>query len=465
MQPCIFIKGVKQEDAFDEKYGGNLKVSNNAQGRDTFRSRFGFIMACVGSAVGIGNIWLFPYRVGEYGGFAFLVPFIIFEVFLGFVGVVGEMAFGRAMRSGPHGAFRGVLQKYGKEKFGFLGVIPLIGTLGIAIGYTVIMGWVLRYIVGAVSGSLFAGDPAAYFGAISGPLGSLGWHILAAILTFVVLSAGVSAGIERASKVIMPAFFLIFVGLAIYVSTIPGAEAGYAFMFNPDWGALSDPKAWVYAMGQAFFSLSLAGCGTVVYGSYLSDKENVPFSALSVFLFDLIASILIAMVILPAVFAFGTDPQAGPPLVFIVLPQIFAALPAGNLIALVFFVSVFFAGITSMVNMYEGPIDALMEQYNMSRKKACLLVIGVSFLVGLVLENADYMGGWMDFISIIIMPFGALLCGIMFYWLSGKDFVEKAILTGSHLKSAKVFTFLGKYVYCAISFLVLFLGIILGGIG
>lgn len=440
-------------------------MSNHETGRDTFRSRFGFIMACVGSAVGIGNIWLFPYRVGEYGGFAFLVPFIIFEVFLGFVGVVGEMAFGRAMRSGPHGAFKGVLKKHGKERFGFLGVIPLIGTMGIAIGYTVIMGWVLRYIAGSVSGSLFNGDPAAYFGAISGPLGSLGWHILAAVLAFVVLNAGVSAGIERASKIIMPIFFFIFVGLAFYVSTIPGAEAGYAFMFNPDWSALNNPKTWVYAMGQAFFSLSLAGCGTVVYGSYLSDKEDVPVSALSVFLFDLIASVLIALVILPAVFAFGADPQAGPPLIFIVLPQIFAQLPAGQLFAFAFFVSVFFAGITSMVNMYEGPIDALMERFHITRRQGCMIVIGISFLVGLVLENADYMGGWMDFISIIIMPFGALLCGIMFYWLSGNDFVEKAILKGSRLKSAKVFRLLGKYVYCVISFLVLFLGILLGGIG
>ena len=184
-----------------------------------------------------------------------------------------------------------------------------------------------------------------------------------------------------------------------------------------------------------------------------------------VFAFDLIASILIAMVIIPAVFAFGADPQSGPPLIFIVLPSIFAQIPSGQLLAIVFFVAVFFAGITSLVNLYEGPIEALQERFNFGRLTSCVIVFALSFVVGLFLENADYIGGWMDLFSIYIMPVGALLAGIMFFWVCGKGFAAKEIERGSKYKIGGVVEGLGKYVYCGVTLVVLVLGALLGGIG
>ena len=440
-------------------------MSNNNSSRDAFRSRFGFIMSCIGSAVGMGCIWLFPYRVGQYGGFAFLVPFLIFVVGLGFCGVMGEMAFGRAMRTGPVGAFRKATQRRGSKIGGIFGLLPLIGSTGVAIGYTVIVGWILRFLFGAATGGMFATESGAYFGEIAGNFGSIGWHIFAIVLTFVVMNAGISAGIERANKIVMPLFFLMFIGLAIFVSTIPGAEKGYAFLFNPDWSALANPKTWMYALGQAFFSLSLVGCGTIVYGSYLGKDVDIVFSGVMVSVFELIASILVALTILPAVFAFGADPQSGPPLIFIVLPSIFAQIPGGQILAVVFFLAVFFAGITSLVNLYESPIEALQKHFGMQRRKACALVLTLSFLVGIFLEDSNVVGNWMDLFTIYITPFAALLAAVMFFWVCGKGFAANEINTGSAHRFGSFIEGMGKYVYCTVTFIVLVLGIVFGGIG
>lgn len=440
-------------------------MAKNTHSRDTFRSRFGFIMSCIGSAVGMGCIWLFPYRVGQYGGFAFLVPFLIFVIGLGFCGVMGEMAFGRAMRTGPVGAFRKATERRGSKVGAIFGLLPLIGSTGVAIGYTVIVGWILRFLFGALSGTMFNSDAAAYFGEIAGNFGSIGWHILAILITFIVMNAGISSGIERANKIVMPLFFFLFVGLAIFVSTIPGSEAGYDFLFNPDWSALANPKTWMYALGQAFFSLSLAGCGTIVYGSYLKSDTDIVFSGFMVSFFELVASILVAMTILPAVFAFGVDPQSGPPLIFIVLPSIFAQLPYAQLLAIVFFLAVFFAGITSLVNLYETPIEALQDLFGLSRVQSCLVVFGLGLLVGVFLENGDTVSAWMDIFTIYIMPVGALLAGIMFFWVCGKGFAAKQIETGSSRKWGNFIEGVGKYVYCGVTIIVIVLGVVFGGIG
>lgn len=439
--------------------------NQSSDARDGFQSRFGFILSCIGSAVGMGCIWLFPYRVGQYGGFAFLVPFLIFVIGLGFCGVIGEMAFGRAMGTGPVGAFKKAVARRGGKFGGALGMVSLIGSLGVTIGYTVICGWILRFLFGALSGSMFTGDSAAYFAVISGSFGSIGWHVLAVVITFLVMNAGISSGVERANKIVMPLFFLLFVVLAIFVATIPGAEEGYAFLFSPDWSALADPKTWMYALGQAFFSLSLVGCGTIVYGSYLKKDVDIVFSGVMVAVFELVASILVALTILPAVFAFDADPQSGPPLIFIVLPSIFAQIPGGQILAVVFFLAVFFAGITSLMNLYESPIEALQEHFGMKRRSACVLVLTASLLAGLFLEDSDVVGQWMDLFTIYITPFAALLAAILFFWVCGKGFAAKEINTGCPHKMGGLIEGMGKYVYCTVTFIVLILGIVFGGIG
>lgn len=435
-------------------------------GRDHFSTKIGFIIACIGSAVGMANIWLFPFRIGQFGGAAFLIPYLIFVIFIGFTGVVGEITFGRIMGTGPLGAFRKAMESRGKNYGELIGIIPVIGSLAIAIGYAIVVGWILRFAVGAITGSVISAENSgAYFGAIAGNFGSIPWHLSALGLSLLIMSIGVSKGIEKANKVLMPIFFLLFIILAIKVATLGGnVKAGYTYLLNPDWSLMLNPKTWVYALGQAFFSLSLAGNGSVVYGSYLSKKEDVMFSAKYIAIFDTIAALLAALVILPAVFAFGIEPTAGPPLMFITMPEIFKQMAFGRIFAVIFFIAVLFAGITSLINLLETPIESLQEKFNISRLSAVIIVIVIAFAVGIFIEG-DLLGPWMDVSSIYIIPLGALLAGIMFFWVYGFPAVEQAISEGRNKPLTPLFKPLSKYVFCGVAIVVYILGIFYGGIG
>ncbi|PRR78680.1 Sodium:neurotransmitter symporter family protein [Clostridium liquoris] len=446
-----------------EKNHIDVSVDGN---RDAFSSKFGFIVACIGSAVGMGNIWLFPYRVGQFGGAAFLIPYFVFVILLGFTGVIGEMSFGRAMGTGPLGAFKKALERRGKKHGDLIGLIPVIGSLGIAIGYSVVVGWILRFTVGSITGSMVnAQDSGAYFGAIAGRMGSVNWHMLALAITFIVMLAGVSNGIEKVNKVMMPAFYILFIILAIRVVTLPGAMEGYKYLFVPRWEYLGDPKTWVYALGQAFFSLSLAGSGTVVYGSYLKKTEDVVESAKYVAIFDTIAAMLAALVIIPSVFAFSMDPGAGPALMFITMPNVFKQMPAGQLFSIFFFIAVLFAGVTSLVNLFETPIETLQERFKLSRKASVAVIALIGAVTGIILEDGDMLGAWMDVISIYVIPLGALLSAIMFYWVCGSKFAREQVQLGRKNELGSWFEPMTKYVFCGLTIIVYILGIFYGGIG
>ncbi len=439
---------------------------HNSSNRDQFSSQWGFILACIGSAVGMGNIWLFPFRVGQFGGAAFLIPYLLFVVIIGYTGVVEEMCFGRAMKTGPHGSFLKATQIHGSRSGALIGWIPVIGSLGIAIGYTVVVGWIIRFMTGACTGSLLAAENSgAYFGAIAGPFASLPWHSIAVIGCFIIMAAGIASGIEKINKVLMPLFFVLFIILAIRVAALPQSGDGYTFLFKADWSKLADVKTWVYALGQAFFSLSLAGSGTIVYGSYLKDTENAPASAKFTALFDTLAALLAALVIIPAVFAYQLEPSAGPPLMFITMPMIFKEMPAGALFAVIFFTAVLFAGITSLINLYETPVELLQQKFKLSRKLSLAIVLGIGFAIGLLVEDGTILGTWMDVISIYIIPIGALLAGIMFFWVCGDAFVLDAVSKGCIKPVHKRYTLQGKYLYCGLTLIVYILGIFYGGIG
>ena len=442
------------------------KRDNSLETRDTFNSKFGFILACVGSAVGMGNIWLFPYRVGQFGGAAFLIPYFIFVILIGFTGVIGEMAFGRAMGTGPLGSFKKAMEMKGKKHGDLIGLIPVIGSLGIAIGYSVVVGWILKFTIGAITGGLMsAPDSGAYFGAIAGPFGSLGWHIAGLAITLIVMVAGIAAGIEKVNKVMMPAFFAMFLILAVRVAFLPGAMDGYVYLFSPKWEFLGDPKTWVYALGQAFFSLSLAGSGTLVYGSYLKKSEDIVSSAIYVAIFDTIAAMLAALVIIPSVFAFKMDPSAGPPLMFITMPEIFKQMPGGTIFVALFFIAVLFAGITSLVNLFETPIEALQERFKFSRAKAVTTVGIAAIAVGIFIEDGGVLGTWMDVVSIYVIPLGALLAGIMFFWVCGPVFAREQAQLGRTQKIGGWFDPMSRYVFVGLTILVYIAGIFYGGIG
>ena len=442
----------------------------NQKQREEFRTRLGFIVACIGSAVGMGNIWMFPYRTGKFGGAAFLIPYFIFVILLGFSGVIGEMAFGRSVKAGPLGAFSSAMEmRFGEKsrKWGkLIGIIPVIGSLGIAIGYSVVVGWFLKYLFAALTGQLTKiEDMGSYFGSLAVSFGSIGWQMLGLGLTFLIMILGVTKGIEKMNKLMMPVFFIFFIILLVRVATLPGALEGYRYLLVPNWEQLGNIKTWVYALGQAFFSLSLAGSGTIVYGSYLKKDIDVVGCAKNVAFFDTCAALLAGMVVIPAVFAFQLDVASGPPLMFITLPAVFQQMPLGGLFAIIFFVAVLFAAITSLMNLFETPIEALQQQFSLSRGWAVGIIAVISAAVGIFIESGDAVGAWMDAVSIYIIPLGALLAGIMFFWVCPKGYARKQVELGASKPLGKWFEPVTKYVFVGITLIVYVLGIFFGGIG
>ena len=437
--------------------------------RESFRTRWGFILACIGSAVGMGNIWMFPTRVSLYGGGSFIIPYFIFVVLIAFTGLIGEMSFGRATRSGPVDAFGIACETKGKRKLGeAIGIIPVLGSLAMAIGYTVVLGWILKYAIGAFTGTTLAPNSVdefnAAFGSAASAFGNNTWLLAALIIAIAILMLGVGSGIEKANKVMMPLFFCLFVILGIYVFFQEGSIEGYRYIFRVEPEGLKDPMTWIYALGQAFFSLSIAGNGTLIYGSYLSDKENIPASAARVAVFDTLAALLAALVIIPAMATTGTQlDQGGPGLMFIFLPNLFKSMPGGSLIAIMFFVAVLFAGMTSLINLYEAPIATVQEKFGLNRIPACAVVGVFSAVVAICIQGI--VSPWMDVLSIYICPLGAGLAAIMFFWVCGKKYVEEQVNTGHEKSIYRAFYPLCKYVFCPLCFFVLILGIIMGGIG
>lgn len=431
-----------------------------------FKSSFGFVLACVGSAVGMGNIWMFPYRLGQYGGGAFLVPYLLFIILFCLVGLSAEFAIGRRAQTGTLGAYEYCWNKIGKGRIGYLlGWIPLLGSLGIAIGYAIIVGWVVRSLAGSVTGALMTEDAAAYFAQATGNFGSVPWHLIVILMAAGILMFGATKGIEKINKVLMPAFFILFAVLAIRVAFLPGAAAGYQFLFTPDWSDLLKIDTWVMAMGQAFFSLSITGSGMIVYGTYLKKDADIPKASVRTAVFDTIAAMLAALAIMPAVFAFGIEPSSGPPLMFITLPNVFKQMPFGQFFAIIFFLSVIFAGITSLINMFEAVSESLQTRFSIPRKAAVALCAGMAFLVGLFLESEANVGSWMDFITIIVVPFGAVLGAVSIYYILGYDDIRKELECGREKKLGSWYGPLAKYVYVPLAVVVFILGIVYGGIG
>lgn len=439
--------------------------------RDGFRSRTGFILACIGSAVGMGNIWRFPYMVSSWGGMTFLIPYVLFVILIGSTGVIEEMALGRATKGGPIKAFGDCMQmRTGKRKAGeAIGLIPVLGSLAMAMGYTVIVGWIFKYTYLAFSGQLSAlgQDMSAIgglFGTTASAFGNNTWVVTVVVVTAVIMALGIAGGIEKANKVMMPLLFILFVGLGIYIFTLPGASAGYMYIFTINPKGLLDIKLWVFAFGQAFFSLSIAGSGTVIYGSYLDDKENIIFSAANVAIFDTLAALLAAFVIIPGMAAGGAElSSGGPGLMFIYLVNVFNGMPGGRVVGIVFYVCVLFAGMTSLVNLYEAPIATLQEKLKLNRVASVGVIAVAGCIVALVIQGI--VSGWMDAVSIYICPLGAMLAAIMFFWVAGEKFALDAVNTGADKPVGKWFVPLGKYVLVPLAFVALVAGALLGGIG
>ena len=323
----------------------------------------------------------------------------------------------------------------------------------------------LKAFLGSLTGAVLAGDPDGYFSALAVSFGSVPWHLLVIAATVLILILGVAGGIEKISKFMMPVFYVLFLIIAVRVAFLPGAVEGYRYLLEPDWSYLLRFDTWVMAMGQAFFSLSINGAGMLIYGSYMKKSEDIIHQSVMTAMLDTAAALLAGFAILPAVFAFGIAPESGPPLMFITLPRVFQQMPGGRFFSVLFFVSVLFAGITSLINMLEAVSESLGRGARLSRTLSVLIVGSVTFAVGVFLEALPSMGAWMDAVTIYIAPFGAVLAAVILYWVLGLPAVKAELALGRKRPLGRGFDFLSKYVYVILTAVVLVCGILYGGIG
>jgi len=433
--------------------------------RENFTSRAGFVISCIGAAVGLGNIWMFPYRLGQNGGAVFLIPYFIFVLILGSTGLITEFAFGRGAQGGALTGIKKGFKNKGLKGGTLFGFIPAIGLVGVFIFYNVVVGWIIKYLGLSLSGNIKNIDIPKYFDSFAGSAQTIPWNLLAIVLALVIVCMGISKGIEKINKIIMPMLFGIFILLAIRSLTLPGAIDGVKYLLTPQWSYIFKINTWVMALGQAFFTVSLNGCGMVVYGSYIEKDLDIPRSAVSTAILDTIAALLASFVIMPAVFAFGLDPASGPPLLFITIPTIFKAIPGGQVLMILFFLSILFAAISSSINMLEGPVESFMAQTKLSRKTATVLIAIASFVLSIPLNlNMNLFSNFADVITIVISPLAALLVFIVFYFMYDKEQVLEEINRGTKRKLGNKFFVFSKYGFTLITVLVIILGIIYGGI-
>ena len=417
----------------------------------SFASRWGFILASVGSAVGMANVWGFPNKMGSNGGGAFLLIYLLFVFIFSYVGLPAEFAMGRRAATGTLGTYKSAWATRGKgcgKAGAVLGWLPLAGSLCIAIGYAVIVTYVLKALVDSLAGTLMSADTAAWFGEFSSkPYSVVPYHIIVVAGTLLTLFLGAHS-IEKTNKVMMPLFFVIFLVLAVRVAFLPGVAEGYRFMFTPRWEALKDPMIWIWAMGQAFFSLSVTGSGMIVYGAYLSKDEDVVAMGQHTAIFDTIAAVVAALVIIPACFSYNLDVGAGPSLLFVTLPTILQDIPLGRLFAIILYLAMIFAGISSLQNMFEAVAESLLHKFpKLSRTAVLGIICALCLGAGLFMEPISKWGPWMDLVSIYIIPIGATLGAISWFCVMKKDELLDAVNTGSGKKHGALWYNAGRYIY------------------
>ena len=434
--------------------------------RETFTNSSGFVLSCIGAAVGLGNIWMFPYKMGQNGGAVFLIPYFLCVILLGTTGLIAEFAFGRANQGG---AFKAIKQSFMEKKLkfgGLFGITPAIGLIGIFIFYNIVIGWIMKYFFMSLTGEIRKVDIPTFFNGFAGSSQTVIWTFLAILMAALIIAFGAVKGIEKINNIIMPGLFLIFIALAIRSLTLPGAINGVKYLLTPQWEYLFKANTWVMAMGQAFFSVSLNGCGMMVYGSYMKKEFDIPKVALTTAILDSVAALLAAFVIMPAAFAFKLDPAAGPQLLFVTVPTIFEKMPAGQILAILFFLSMIFAAFSSSVNMLEGSVESFMTLLRSNRKNTALMLSLLSFIVAIPLSlSMNIFDNFTNFITIVLSPLGALITFSVFFYIFDKKRAMDEINLGASIKLGEKFRLFGKYGFVFITILIIILGVIYGGIG
>ena len=443
--------------------------------RAGFTSGFGVLAATLGSAVGLGNIWKFPYLTGANGGAGFLLVYVLATLLVGLPVMMAEISLGRAAKANPISTLQALAPK--RQPWWLIGVAGMLAAFLILSFYSVVVAWVFAYVVKAIRGSILSSDPkvteAAFGALISDPLQSLLWQW--GVLVFIggILLLGVTKGIEAMTKRLMPVLFLLLLLLCVVSLSLDKAVEGLAFLFQPDFSKIT-ASVVLTAMGLAFFKLSI-GMGTMMtYGSYFRDDQNIPLTTLRVMAADLSVSMLAGIAIFPAVFTFGFAPTAGPALVFITIPAVFSQIPMGQGLMVVFFVLAAIAATGAMLSLMEVPVVILHERLGLSRPKATLLTIFVLVVFGSVcaLSNsalADFKLFGMtpfdvfDFVSSnIILPIGGIFIALFVGWVWGFDKFSGALTNHGQLhnqKLAQAVFFLLRYVSPALILIVMLKGL------
>ena len=446
--------------------------------RDSFGSRFGALVAMAGSAVGLGNLWRFPYLVGENGGAAFIIVYIFFVFLICLPIFISEFVVGRRSQKNAYAAFRDLS---GGSVWRWVGLFTVIVPLIVLSYYCVIGGWSIDYFIKSLTFSFTGGGSQSAMSTMFNDMATSTWtplicHTGFLLATVLIVMVGIKDGIEKFSKVMMPVLFFIVIGIAIYSVTLPGAKAGLDYLFNPDFSKI-DAKACAAALGQAFFSLSL-GFGTIMtYASYVDKKENALFQSTATAVSDLTFALIAGIAIMPAVFAFGIDPQSGPGLVFETLPYVFGQMPAGGFIAILFFLALLVAALTSSISMLEVAVAFLVEEKGMSRIAACLLLFVICLVVGALcslsfgpLSDFKIAGRTIfDFFdnlsSNVLMTLGSLLTVLFVGWRLKKTDVYDEFTNGGTLSTnARIFGvlwFLIRFV-CPLAIIAIFISGLIG---
>ncbi len=421
--------------------------------RDGFGSRFGALVAMAGSAVGLGNLWRFPYLVGENGGAAFIIVYMVMVFLVCLPIFISEFVVGRRSQKNAYAAFRDLSEG---SPWRFIGLFTIVVPLIVLSYYCVIGGWSVEYLIKSLTFSFTAGESRMSMNLMFTDFVSSTWaplfmQMLFLLATTLIVMIGIKGGIERFSKLMMPVLFLVVLAIAIYSLTLPGASRGTAYLFEPDFSKI-DGKAVAAALGQAFFSLSL-GFGTIItYASYVDKKENIMFQSAATALSDLMFALIAGVAIMPAVFAFGLDPQSGPGLVFETLPYVFSQMPAGGIIAILFFVALLVAALTSSISMLEVAVAYLVEEKGFSRVTACILLFVLCLIIGAIcslsfgpLADVKIAGktvfDFLDSISSnVLMTLGSLMTVIFVGWRLKKTDVYDEFTNGGTLSAnAKLF--------------------------
>jgi len=437
---------------------------NADSNKDSFSSKWGLIFAAAGSAIGLGNLWLFPYRVGELGGAAFLIPYITCVIILGIIALIGEITIGRLTGTGPIGAFKKALELRGKKGTAgeTVGWICILVALVQAIGYSLVVTWVVRFSLDSFIGPAFTSpDSTVYFSKITDKSSKIlyyWWIPITVILSGVSIMKGVEKGIEKCCKFMIPALFIILLVLTVRVAFLPHASEGYKYLFSPRWEFLINPKTWMLALGQVFYSLSLRGSTMIVYGSYSKKDDDIISSAKNIVFLDTLAAIIAALLIIPAAFAFGKDVNSGPALMFITMPEIFKCLPWGHLLMSIFFLAVFFAAFTSLIGMIETIVELLQSKFKIPRVLAIISICAIIILMCDIFVVGN-LRGVIDILELHLIPLCALFSAIFLFWIVPPNKVIEEIQSGHPKPVGKWIIHMGRYVLCSIIIVIYILNV------